>query len=97
MAKELIRQNSKKEYIMALYKKKPVLIEAIQWKNRNIMEICNFMGKFTPQIFKGNLIIRTLEGDMIINDHDFIIRGIKGEFYPCKPLIFRDTYILVSE
>jgi hypothetical protein len=45
----------------------------------------------------GNLIIRTLEGRMLASEGDFIIRGIKGEYYPCKPDIFHLTYDEVFE
>lgn len=41
----------------------------------------------------GNLMIRTLEGDMKVSQGDYIIKGVKGEFYPCKPDIFEQTYV----
>lgn len=45
---------------------------------------------------KGDLVIETLEGNMRASPGDFIIRGIKGEYYPCKPDIFEATYEVVS-
>lgn len=45
----------------------------------------------------GELVIRTLEGDMTASYGDYIIKGVKGEFYPCKPDIFNETYELVEE
>lgn len=76
---------------MAKYCKKPVEIEAIQWNGENELEIKAFVGdaaKFTAT----SLAIKTLEGTMIAQVGDFIIRGVDGEFYPCKPDIFEKTY-----
>ncbi len=97
-------------FIMAHYRKKPVVIEAIQWSgNDNKQEIEAFVGKelkaelFSDSAYevgKGKplfeLIIPTLEGDMKAMPNDFIIKGVKGEFYPCKPDIFEKTYELVD-
>lgn len=85
---------------MAKYRKKPVVIEAIQWTGDNYNEICRFTGMklgrtritFSPEGTSDQLIILTLEGDHRANIGDYIIRGIKGEFYPCKPDIFVATY-----
>lgn len=80
------------------YKKKPVVVEAVQWTGENIMEIHSFMEPVRPQPIKGfsnsdDLIgIETLEGLMIARKNDWIIRGVKGEYYPCKPGIFAATY-----
>lgn len=86
------------------YKKKPVVIEAIQFDGTNQMEIANFMGKsqistLTPWSGKiaVELYIETLEGKMTASKDDYIIKGIKGEFYPCKPDIFEATYEKVIE
>lgn len=73
------------------YRKKPVTIEAIQWLGTNLSEIDDFIGKSITN--KGTtLIIHTLEGDMEASIGDYIIKGVKGEFYPCKPDIFLATY-----
>ncbi len=73
------------------YRKKPVIIEAIQWNGKNLSEIDNFMGRTVGN--KGTiLVIHTLEGDMEASINDYIIRGVNGEFYPCKPDIFDKTY-----
>lgn len=81
---------------MTQYRKKPIVIEAIQWNGRNYAEIIQFAGGddslFTCNITDKLLNIQTLEGDMIASEGDWIIRGIKGEFYPCKPDIFEATY-----
>lgn len=80
---------------MAKYRKKPVVIEAIQWTGDNKNDISNELGGdtgdyyFTPD---GELFIHTLEGIMKASVGDYIIKGVKGEFYPCKPDIFEATY-----
>lgn len=76
---------------MAKYCKKPVEIEAIQWNGENESEIKAFVGD-AAQFTATSLAIKTLEGTMIAQVGDFIIRGVDGEFYPCKPDIFEKTY-----
>lgn len=80
------------------YKKKPVIIEAIQW-NDNYDEVKKFVGadcSLTDDVTE--LLIATLEDGKvtkvqhIATKGDYIIKGIKGEFYPCKPDIFQQTY-----
>ena len=84
---------------MAKYMKKPVIIEAVQWTGDNREE----MEKFIPHTIlakknkEGELAIGTLEGVMTASKGDFIIRGVHGEYYPCKPNIFEETYEKVSE
>ena len=75
---------------MVKFRKKPVIIEAIQWTGNNLEEIKDFMGYY--ELAKKNLIIHTLEGKMIAQVNDWIIRGVQGEYYPCKPDIFEKTY-----
>lgn len=81
------------------YRKKPVIIEAIQFEDNSdrIIEIHEFMGGDTIRINyedKDNpyLKIETLEGIMKASVGDYIIKGVNGEFYPCKPDIFEKTY-----
>ena len=73
------------------YRKKPVTIEAIQWNGKNLSEIDNFMGRIVENK-ETILVIHTLEGDMEASVGDYIIKGVNGEFYPCKPNIFAKTY-----
>lgn len=91
---------------MAKYKKKPVIIESIQAtgtpeSNREIIDWCR--GSNTPATMDhhpdiGNcLSIATLEGAHWVTPGDYIIKGVKGEFYPCKPDIFEMTYEFVEE
>lgn len=76
------------------YRKKPVVIEAIQWTGENIKEISDFMGvsHISYELPSNKLSIITLEGTMIAKKGDFIIKGVEGEVYPCKPDIFAKTY-----
>ena len=81
------------------YRKKPVVIEAIQAKwGSSIAELIHFAGKENLVRDKeGQLYIKTLEGNMKITLNDYIIKGVQGEFYPCKPDIFEATYERVDE
>ena len=76
---------------MKKYRKKPVIIEAVQYNGENIAEISEFVTN-RGMSFDGELKIETLEGTMIASIGDYIIKGVKGEFYPCKPDIFEQTY-----
>lgn len=78
------------------YVKKPVIIEAIQWTGENLSEIDKFVqAKVQKRALV--LIIPTLEGKMRASLGDYIIKGVNGEFYPCKPDIFDKTYEEVTE
>jgi hypothetical protein len=90
---------------MPKYKKKPVIIEAELWFH--IGDHPEVKEKFEPDTsgicmhcnrsYKLHGWITTLEGGHIVCPGDYIIKGIKGEFYPCKPDIFKETYDLVEE
>lgn len=75
------------------YRKKPVVVEAVQWTGENHAEMCEFID---PEVFeiipRVGLVIHTLEGDHHASPGDYIIKGVNGEFYPCKPDIFAKTY-----
>lgn len=75
---------------MTKFKKKPVVIEAIQLTSDNKDEILSFCKD--AKIDGEKVLIDTLEGTMEASIGDFIIKGVKGEFYPCKPDIFNATY-----
>lgn len=81
------------------YRKKPVVIEAVQWVvNIECEEKLRAWGcPFVAVPMTDRLIIPTLEGDMKCEAWDYIIKGIKGEFYPVKPDIFEMTYEAVEE
>lgn len=78
------------------YVKRPITVEAVQWTGDNRRDIWDFcsLAYFNTDFESGNLklMIRTLEGVMEASEGDFIIKGIQGEFYPCKPDIFKETY-----
>ena len=78
------------------YRKKPVVISAIQWRGNNRSEIIDFVGN-SAVFDRTGLYIITLEGEMFASIGDYIIRGVDREFYPCKSDIFRKTYELVEE
>ena len=75
------------------YKKKPVIIQALQWMGNNYEEIDSFVGS-NYEISGNEVIIHTTEGDMTAHPGDYIIRGVKGEFYTCREDIFENTYEL---
>lgn len=77
---------------MAQYRKKPVIIEAIQLTEGNIDSLIKFCGDKIKSHPLTGVVIETLEGNMLASKGDYIIKGIKGEFYPCKPDIFEATY-----
>ena len=76
------------------YRKKPVVIEAVLW-NGQVSEWFIILNNFGV---KDSLVgvIETLEGPMKVSYGDWIVRGIKGELYPCKPDIFAATYEVVE-
>lgn len=88
------------------YRKKPVVIEAVQYIRGKEAPAVEFLGGKEPgncetdtAIYSKNwwdqsvsITIKTLEGLMEVSDGDYIIKGVNGEFYPCKPDIFEKTY-----
>ena len=79
------------------YRKKPVEIQALQWTGENQGELYQFVPGHLRIEEPDGLYIVTLEGNHKVTIGDFIIRGVKGEFYPCKPDIFEMTYEEVKE
>lgn len=73
------------------FRKKPVVIDAVQFTRANFAEIEAFVGG-DAEFRNGELVVATLEGAMRASPDDWIIKGVKGEFYPCKPDIFAATY-----
>lgn len=89
--------------MMGFYRKLPVIIEAEQLRKDNAAELARWcggaLGSEPPEDDRSPVkdwalvvIIKTLEGEMVARQGDWIIRGVKGEFYPCKPDIFEMTY-----
>jgi len=83
------------------YRKRPVVIDAVQFTGNNKAEVTKFFNEALPEETIGfnvhNIIIPTLEGNMTASIGDYIIRGIRGEYYPCKPDIFYATYEIVDK
>jgi hypothetical protein len=82
------------------YRKKPVVIEAWEMTSHwSCDDQAVFFGWCKPARFNlnGVLVIETLEGDMTVSAGDFIIKGVNGEFYPCKSDVFWKSYEVVSE
>lgn len=89
------------------YRKKPVVIEAVRWTGENREEIrtfCTHGAFFTParqdtegRTTEWRLLIDSLEGIMYAETGDYIIKGVNGELYPCKPDVFAKTYEWVEE
>ncbi|CAJ1224411.1 hypothetical protein BW154_04750 [Lactococcus lactis] len=87
-------------------RKKPVVVDVVRFYLNNpesINEAKDFAGKYFADYQehyasdKRNYYIRTLEGEMKLTDGDYIIKGVNGEFYPCKPDIFEATYEIVEK
>lgn len=85
------------------WRKKPVVIEAMRWSGTNLPEILSFTGRhssaekwtwaeYEAVVAKSGFKIFTLEGPHRVSVGDWIIKGVKGEFYACKPDIFEATY-----
>ena len=89
------------------YRKKPVVIDAIQWTGDNLFDVITFTDgepdlkcpvtsekweDYKSFVKHFGFQIKTLEGMMSADKGDYIIKGVKGEFYPCKPDIFAATY-----
>ena len=92
------------------YTKKPVVIQALQWTGGNLKEIITFTDgtpdvrsehavmkweEYEDLVEKEGLKIYTLEGKMSASVGDYIIKGVRGEFYPCRKDIFEETYLEV--
>jgi len=87
------------------YRKNPIIIEAIQWLWSNWDDLCDFVP--VPDVLYipdeearkqyPNLRIKTLEGEHIVSYGDWIVKGVKGEYYPVKPDIFEITYEEISD
>ena len=86
------------------YRKKPVVIQAVKCDGNKFEEVQSFCGdscsmEYYDAAYESGVCapcyiptINTLEGDMVARVGDYIIKGVNGEFYPCKPDIFEKTY-----
>jgi hypothetical protein len=81
------------------YIKLPVIVEAFKWvpTDNNVALIRDWMGGFISYNAKMQIEIETLEGVVFASPGDWIIKGVEGEFYPCKPSVFEKTYKKVED
>lgn len=87
------------------FRKKPVVVEAMRVGVQNQLDVLNWMEASPPDdeevrtayLAVGGIIIFTLEGEMLAGPGDWIIKGVQGKFYPCKPDIFDQTYERVDD
>ncbi|MGM0175701.1 hypothetical protein [Enterococcus sp. DIV0800] len=78
-------------------RKKPVVVEAFHFKwGSSILEARDFCEE-KAMLIGGDLLIETLEGYVRCDVDDYIIKGVEGEFYPCKPQIFKKTYDILED
>ena len=83
--------------MVAKFRKKPVIVEAMQFDAARPGPVLNWLGSTMCSLDDRGLLIQTLEGSHEAKDGDWIIKGVAGEFYPCKPNIFEMTYEPVEE
>lgn len=81
---------------MPKFRKKPMVVEARRYDGGNHTEIVTWTGYVAYQKGDG-LFVLTLEGTLEADPGDWIIQGVKGEFYPCKPGVFEQTYEPVED
>ncbi len=83
------------------FRKKPVVVEAMKFTEKTKERCFNFVRcscrPDRDEYWNPILVIQTLEGDMVTNPGDWIIKGVKGEYYPCKDDIFKATYEPVED
>lgn len=80
---------------MKRYVKKPIAIEAMQLTNESIQDVVDWIHDTDTRAYwagENNIMIETLEGDMLAREGDYVIRGVRGEFYSCARDIFEETY-----
>lgn len=85
------------EGVRMRYVKKPIPVEAIQYTGDNLLSVTQFAKAHFYINSKGMLYISTLEGDMLCDKGSYIIRGVDGEYYPCRKDIFEKTYVEYKE
>jgi hypothetical protein len=91
-SKSVIRRREQQENKMSKFRKKPVVIEAMQYIYAKNSKECEVFCPAIRYTETGGMLIPTLEGDHLVSPNDWIIKGVKGEYYPCKPDVFEMTY-----
>lgn len=77
-----------------MYQKKPIVVEARHFDgtDKSLKELCEWADTYCVVNEEGQFVVNTVEGPLHVSVGDWVIKGIKGEFYPCKPDIFEMTY-----
>lgn len=78
-------------------RKRPVIVEAMPYTGDNAAAIVKWVGDDAYETLRGELVIRTLEGDHVATPGDYVLRGVEGEHYPVKPSIFQATYEVLPD
>lgn len=81
---------------MPYYCKKPIPVEARQYTGDNFLECQDWSENAIAMDDYSNIFVVSLEGPMFFNEGDYIIRGVRGEFYPCQKDIFEETYEIIN-
>ena len=78
---------------MPYYCKKPIPVEARQYTGDNFIELRDWSeNAIATDDYSNNVFVATLEGPVFFNEGDYIIKGVRGKFYPCQKDIFEETY-----
>lgn len=78
---------------MPYYRKKPIPVEVRQYTGDNFIELQDWSeDNIAMDDYSNNVFVATLEGPMFFDEGDYVIKGVHGEFYPCKSDIFEETY-----
>jgi hypothetical protein len=83
--------------VIHYYRRKPFFVQAVQFTGDNVQEIATFINADWDMFEADELVIETLEGDMSASLGDYIVQGVDGEFYPCKPHIFERIHERIEE
>lgn len=77
-----------------LYRKRPIVVEAIEYCRDNLVDVLDFIrkGKVHYLVKSTGILLRTPSGDMLVKYGDFVVRGLNAEYYPCTPEAFTATY-----
>ena len=81
------------------YRKKPVVIDAIQWTGDNYPDVFEFTAGYAypTKSHSDTLAVSTLEGEVMATNGCYIIRGVNGDYFPCQEAVFKKTYEQVKQ
>lgn len=79
------------------YRKKPIIIEAVKYQKDHIGKLLDFCDKLTYDPYENEYYVQTLEDSVLLRNGDYVIKGVKGEFYPCREDIFLQCYEKIKE